>query len=125
MSKQFTVEIPFIGPSTNVIYAGVHWTVRKKHADDAHLAVRVAFNNSFKINSRVDLTFTPYVAGRGYDTSNYSYTAKLIEDGLVKCGVLINDNTKYVRKIIYHPPIKIKKKNDSYMLVSIEEVKNG
>lgn len=101
------IFIPYLGPSTNEIYAGVHWRKRKKAKDDATIAtlaaVRAAGNP--KASGLVDLVFQPRL-GKGVrrrDTSNASMNAKLIEDALVKAGVLTDDTDKYVRRVILEP----------------------
>ncbi|RUR26826.1 hypothetical protein ELY33_17105 [Vreelandella andesensis] len=100
--------IPYLGPSTNAIYAGIHWTKRKEAKDDAAVAVEAAINKAdigMPISSRVDLVFTPQLGkgARKRDTSNNSMTAKLIEDALVKAGVLKDDTEQYVRNVTLCP----------------------
>jgi len=87
--------VPYLGPSTNAIYAGLHWAKRKKAKDDALKATMATVRSEgvTAVGSRVDLIFTPQL-GKGVrkrDTSNNSMTAKLIEDALVKAGVLKDD----------------------------------
>lgn len=102
--------IEYLGPSTNAIYAGLHWAKRKKVKDDAVVAVKAAINRAnigAPIADRVDLVFTPQL-GKGMrkrDTSNNSMTAKLIEDALVKCGLLIDDTDEYVRNVTNTPAL--------------------
>lgn len=104
------VDVPWIGPSTNKIWAGVHWRKRKQIAEEAHKATYLAVKQQ-KIKPAlcaVVLEFTPNHKGRHYDVSNYSLTCKGIEDGLVQCGVLNGDSKKYVRKIIINTPVTTK-----------------
>jgi len=79
--------------SLNKIYAGLHWTIRKRQADYIHSLVqttlfagkvpRKMFNKPVKVtisyNSRLDI-------------DNHSYLSKLIVDGLK--GWLIEDDTR-------------------------------
>lgn len=79
--------------SLNKIYAGLHWTIRKRQADYIHSLVQTTlyvskvpketFLNPVKVtisyNSRLDI-------------DNHSYLSKLIVDGLK--GWLIEDDTK-------------------------------
>ncbi len=101
------IFIPYLGPSTNAIYAGIHWAKRKKAKDDA-LAATVATVRDMglqAIEGQVDLVFRPRL-GKGVrkrDTSNASMTAKLIEDALVKAGVLTDDTEQYVRRVTLEP----------------------
>lgn len=118
------IKIPFIGSSTNAIYAGVNWRKRKAEADMAHLITKIACKGVPSFNKPAKLIFTPFHSPkkgcRLYDCSNYSYAAKMIEDGLVRAGVLINDNVKYIKGFYIEEPVKIK--GESYMLVEIKEV---
>ena len=118
------IKVEYIGPSTNKIYAGMHWTKRKAHADDAHFATKLAAKGHDSVSKPVFLVFQPMIRGRAYDCSNYSFTCKMIEDGLVKCGILADDTNKYVQGIMMLPPIKIKKPEQSYMEVELREVKD-
>lgn len=114
-----TFFIPFMGPSTNKIYKGCHWAERRKHAQDGHKACYTVQSHAFK--QAVTITFRP-VVGKGdtvRDTSNYSYTAKMIEDGLVRIGLLKDDSTKWVKRIILEEPI-INRNMQSGMWVRIE-----
>lgn len=84
----------------NKIYAGVHWSKRKKQAEEIHNLVRYELYRQkiprrmfqkpveliFKYNSRLDL-------------SNHSYLAKLIEDAL-KGYLIADDSRKYVRRFV-------------------------
>jgi len=118
--------VPFIGPSTNQMYAGQHWSERKKHKDKALRAVFEALVSEGKHLVR----FTEPVAvevlpklGKGkrsFDVSNYSYTYKLIEDALVKRKILANDTPEFVRAVIYKAPVRGDKTG---MLISIRPIR--
>lgn len=100
--------VPYLGPSTNAIYAGIHWAKRKKAKDEALAATLEAVQRAGVMPARcqVDLVFRPRL-GKGVrrrDTSNNSMTAKLIEDALVKAGVLPDDTEEHVRRVINEPP---------------------
>jgi len=114
--------VNYIAPSLNTIYANCHWTKRKRHADDAHLAVKIACKGLRIAVSAVSLEFQPMIRGRCYDVSNYAYCIKLIEDGLVRAGVLKDDTNKWVKRIIINAPLKVAKPETSYMLVTITEL---
>ena len=116
------LKIDYIGPSLNKIYAGIHWSKRKKDADAAHLAVKIAAKGCSLSAKPVVLVFQPMIRGRAYDVSNYAYTVKLLEDGLVHSGVLADDTNKYVQGIIMLSPIKIKKPEQSYMEIELREI---
>jgi len=99
--------VPYLGPSTNAIYAGMHWAKRKKAKDEALAATLEAVRGAGmgSVAGRVDLVFRPRL-GKGVrrrDTSNNSMSAKLIEDALVKAGVLTDDTEEHVRRVIHEP----------------------
>lgn len=92
------------------MYAGQHWSERKRHKAEAAKAVIVALSKSWpaKIELPVDIEVYPHL-GKGvrtYDVSNYSYTYKLIEDCLVSRGVLVNDSPAYVRSVKFCAPVR-------------------
>ncbi|WP_277810670.1 hypothetical protein [Chromohalobacter canadensis] len=99
--------VEFLGPSTNAIYSGTHWSKRKKAKDEACMATLAAVRAAgvHPVTGRVDLVFRPRL-GKGVrrrDTSNASMTAKLLEDALVKAGVLADDTEAHVRRVILEP----------------------
>ncbi len=89
--------------STNSIYAGIHYSMRKKHKDYFGWLVRKALNKA-KIkkieNFPVSLIFDFHFKARPLDASNTSYMAKLIEDWLVRLNCRPNDSPKYVKSIL-------------------------
>ena len=84
--------------STNSIYAGVHWSTRKKHKE-AFLWLTTHFKQLEKISGKVDLDFNFFFKKVPLDSSNCSYLSKILEDCLVAYGVLEGDSPKFVRKI--------------------------
>lgn len=99
--------VEYLGPSTNAIYSGIHWSKRKRAKDDACRATLAAVRAAgiLPVTGRVDLVFRPRL-GKGVrrrDTSNNSMSAKLIEDALVKAGVLADDTDEHVRRVIHEP----------------------
>lgn len=115
------IFIEYMGPSTNEIYAGIHWRKRQKQADTGHFAVSLVKAKPFR--KPVQLTFQPVVGkgGRVRDCSNYSYTAKIIEDGLVAAGILENDTPEFVKGFAIDEPV-IDRTRASGMWVCISEV---
>ncbi len=84
----------------NAIYAGMHWSKRKRLADDWRWIVKDAINKSgidqkiFDVPVSIEMYFNSRM-----DCSNHALLVKLIEDGLK--GVLIaDDGPKYVKQII-------------------------
>lgn len=95
----FILEIPLVAPSLNKWYAGIHWAQRKKVVDQWHKEVWIACKQDKvpKIKVPVDIcTQTSFKTNRKSDTSNRFTANKLIEDGLVACGILVDDGPAYV-----------------------------
>ena len=83
--------------STNKTYAGIHWAVRKKHADLFHKSMlqfkgKKIKESEYPVNINYIFTFKT----KPLDSTNTTYMGKLLEDGLVKCGVLSSDDYKHV-----------------------------
>ena len=112
-------EIIFFLPekiTTNKIYSGIHWTKRKKHKD--------AYRNSIFVSQPVktfpvDIVYDFYFTKNALDTTNTSYMAKLIEDCLVKKGVLPDDCIKYVSS----SKLYSQKGTDNVCIISISPAK--
>lgn len=121
MSLIYKAFVPMIAPSTNQIYAGSHWTKRAKLGKSFRQIVKSEMQG-IVISTPVDLEFVPILGknARTRDTSNYSYTAKLIEDGLVKAGVLADDAPEYVNSIILRPRL-INRQSETGMWVLIKK----
>lgn len=105
------IEITLNGicPTLNQMYAGQHWYLRKKLADEWHRKVKeYCEDNKLKPIKKFPIDIisqTKFKTKRGRDTSNCFYASKLVEDGLVKCGILPDDSTEYVRHHIIIEPI--------------------
>lgn len=66
------------------------------------------------------MVFSWHVKGK-YDSDNIAFAKKFVLDGMVKAGILENDNPKWVRHLkdyIYHD---VKKPNLDYVEVYWEE----
>lgn len=81
--------------STNAIYSGLHWSKRKKLADLYHWSL-AQFKNQAVKEYPVDINYIFTFKGKPLDTTNCTYMAKMLEDGLVKNGVIGNDSPEYV-----------------------------
>ena len=83
--------------SWNKMYAGVHWSERKKEADRVHMLIKAWLADSWlPFKGRVDITITAYFKNKPQDPDNIC--SKLYIDGLI--GNLIEDDTReYVRKV--------------------------
>lgn len=86
--------------SLNKIYSGVHWSVRNRHVEDADSAVAyLPHAKPYKGKYPVHVHYHFLLAGTALDISNHGYMVKLVEDSLVKKGVLKGDQPKYVAGI--------------------------
>lgn len=119
--REEMVFIPTVMTSTNSIYAGKHFRERKKDKETIADYFSLSAARKLKPFDRpVNLQFYP-VLGKGvraFDTTNYSYVAKMIEDCMVKYGVLQDDNNKFVKSATINPAIRGKATG---MLVVIKE----
>ena len=106
--------------SWNKLYAGMHWTARKRESDRVHLLVRQALDPDCVMFSKpVAITVTAYFKNRPMDCSNIC--AKMYEDGLVSW--LIKDDTpKYVASM--RTISRIDKKNPR-VEIELVEVERG
>lgn len=83
-------------PSWNELYSQKHWSTRREMAETAHQLVAIACREQKIqpiISYPVHIKITAY-RKREIDSSNV--TGKLLEDGLVKAGILKDDSPKYV-----------------------------
>ena len=95
-SHNLRINLPY-KVSTNSIYSGKHWRTRAKHKEEMLEVFKDIETQPFE--NQVDINMDFYLKGRTLDSSNCSYMFKIIEDCLVKCGYLIDDTSKYVRRV--------------------------
>jgi hypothetical protein len=81
--------------STNKIYAGTHWAKRKSLADLYHECL-IEYKGQTIKDTPVEITYIFNFKGKPLDTTNCTYMAKLLEDGLVKQGILEDDSPEFV-----------------------------
>ena len=81
--------------SANTIYAGQHWSKRKKLADLYHQSLLEHRNKKIK-SYPVEITYIFNFKSKPLDTTNCMYMAKMLEDSLVLNGVIENDSPEYV-----------------------------
>lgn len=81
--------------SSNATYSGMHWTKRKKIADLYHQSM-LPFRKAIISEYPVDITYVFTFKGKPLDSSNTATMAKMLEDGMVKCGILKDDDWKHV-----------------------------
>lgn len=115
MKQVFKIPMKINGKlGLNKIYAGVHWAVRSKDKENMRLLVRsvVGLRQAYKKSVHLKMSFKSRL-----DVSNHAYLFKLIEDSLVKCGLLKDDTDKYVGKITLE-----KQKEFDGVIVEVEEM---
>lgn len=84
--------------STNDIYAGMHWSKRKKLADLYHRSL-IEYRNSPKVQYPVEISYVFSFKGRLLDCDNCSYMAKLLKDGLRHWQIITDDSPQYVSSV--------------------------
>lgn len=107
--------------SSNKIYAGLHWTQRKKIKESFLWLTKSAFSRLQPIESLVDLEFEFYFVKNALDSSNCSFMAKMLEDCLVEFGVLKSDTIKHVRRVILQSN-KSKAKDADSCIITIKKI---
>lgn len=93
------IDITFPIPekvSMNKIYAGFHWSKRKKLADLYH-SYMLAFRKEKVVSYPVDITYEYTFKSKPLDSLNCALVSKMIEDGMVGCGILKGDDPVHVR----------------------------
>lgn len=84
-------------PSLNTIYAGKHWTYRKKKKDEYKIICQEALSNydKFTIDSfKMDIKYNSRL-----DIDNGILVSKFLADTLVSEGIVPDDNKKYYTQV--------------------------
>jgi Holliday junction resolvase RusA-like endonuclease len=97
---RFTIDLKVNADyGLNKIYAGVHWTKRKKQSEEIH---ELVYYSMMQQNVPPILFKKPVVIQINYnsrlDCDNHGYLTKLIIDGM-KDYILKDDSKKYVKEI--------------------------
>lgn len=113
MTESFTIPYPLTKAgksawsrmySLNAIYAGKHWSQRRKDAEYWHMqtlsAMQKAGCRREPLTKPVIIRFT---FGDGLDCSNHAYMVKMIEDAM-KGKIIKDDSPKWVvgNEIYFH-----------------------
>ena len=113
-----TVTVPITNKlSLNKIYGGIHWSTRKRHRDEYHWTVKACKPGKYTGSYPAKITYDFQFKGRRLDSSNVAYMVKLLEDGLVHCGVIPDDAPKYVKQSTL-----ITSSGDNEVVITIEPV---
>lgn len=96
-----TIKIPIPEKvSTNNIYAGSHWTKRKRLADLYHESLiehRKIRVKEYPVSISYIFTFK----SKPLDCDNCGYMGKLLKDGLRKWKVIEDDSPEYVQSCTF------------------------
>lgn len=92
------IEIPCLFPTFNDIYAGKHWSKRKKWKDETASMIgwylKEAKVPKLKTPISIEVIQTYIYAKRDFDSS--AFALKVFTDTLVKMGLIPNDTPEYV-----------------------------
>lgn len=114
---QYRIPLQGIKVSTNKIYAGIHWSERKR-IKDSILGYAAAFCRPIQAvkSYPVEIEYRFFFESRALDTLNTAYMAKMFEDAFRSLGILEEDSPKYVTRSILEvvaQPAKKRPKNDA------------
>ena len=119
--KPIEFIVPWLGPSLNSIYNSKHWAVLREHKRLAAIAVMVGIGNarwSRDLEFPVIISIKP-LPGKGqrrYDMINYALTYKIIEDCLVRRGILPDDSHRYVQAFQIEQPVRTDKRHSETLV---------
>ena len=98
--------------STNKIYAGIHWSVRKEIKDICFDYAKSFCRPVQRVESYpVSIRYRFLFRQRPLDTLNTAFFAKCIEDSLVSLGIIKDDSPEYITQTIIEVPLLFAKKN--------------
>lgn len=81
--------------STNQIYAGMHWSKRKKLSDLYHQSL-IEHRQKKVEEYPVEITYIFNFKSKPLDTTNCTFMVKMLEDGLIAHGILKDDTPDHV-----------------------------
>lgn len=97
-STEFRLSLPVPEKiSTNRIYSGLHWSERNRLKDLYHAHLLPWRLSRPELKFPVKITYTFVWSKRPLDSTNQTFMIKMLEDGLVKIGILPDDTPKYVK----------------------------
>ncbi len=97
MTQTINIKLPF-KVSTNAIYAGTHWTKRKKYKD-MMLWAFIGYSKQLKQVDSCKLKFVFKFAKKPLDIDNCGYMIKLIIDALCHYKIIKDDTPDIVTEI--------------------------
>lgn len=116
MIETFNFPLP---PTLNnqINLARSHWSKSSSVKKEWTNKIALLSRNKTQFTGKVWLEFTWYVKSFARDADNISASAKYIMDGLVKAGIIKNDNLT----IIQSPVVHWYKKGDDYVIINISD----
>jgi len=85
--------------SLNKFFGRMHWTARKRIVDEWDM-VMMPFKRKLKPEKTpTGVTYDFFLKGKLLDVSNCFAMVKLLEDSMVRNGILEDDSPKYIREI--------------------------
>ena len=109
------------GISWNKLYKQKHWSYRKRMADAIHslviYSIRSQYDEVIQFVAPVDITIKATYKRSPVDADNIC--AKLYIDGLVRAGVIEDDDPKHVSSVT----LMSRKGSSNNVVITIEEVK--
>lgn len=123
-SKQisFTLELPkHLVVSLNAIYAGAHWHKRQQ-IKQGYVALTHRLFSELKerygaFDEPCQIAFD-FSGTRIFDCDNHAFMGKMIQDCLVKAGIITDDTAKHLAKVSYAKSPKSKEQKG--VVVSVE-----
>ena len=115
----YEIKLPIIKVSLNKYYEGTHFSIRKKHKDN-YVVLTNGFKSYKPIDCKVDIDMDFYYKTRALDSSNNAGMFKLIEDCIVKHGILKDDNINFVGRVAMESH-KDKTASEDYVVITIKK----
>lgn len=99
--------------SLNDLYAGIHWTKRKKIKDDYKWIIRSQYKGIFPKDKQYEVSYEFYFKKNALDASNCLFSAKMIED------VIFEDDK---HDIILSVRVQSRKGPSDYVKITVDEI---
>lgn len=99
----FTIEVDGLPPSLNDYYSGVHWSKRKRMADEWHENFLIALKLikcPRKLSTPIEVTCIQQCKGRVRDADNAVLGAKFFQDSLKMFGYIEDDGPEYISQVV-------------------------
>ena len=107
----WVIDVPLVAPSLNP-WQRMFWRDQALIRDEWHKAIWVLCREqSIPLLEKIDLDISIYYGcNRKHDWDNGAPAFKLVQDGLVKAGVLVDDDISHIARPMF-PAILYDRKN--------------